>query len=214
MKLYIKDPRTRSKFQLNGTVNDTVRDLKHHIVKSHKLVCHTDEISLIYSGKLLQDDATLNSLHLKDNAQIVMLIRRRPSPISDNDKKIRRLVELGFQRDSVIDALEAHNYNTEDALTELTTVTESHTIESDPTRLFVEVTLEDLIALRQIKDGDTEAIRPLITSLTERYPHLANDLQSDPDKYVNIMLNLMNDTVSSNAKEFEASESESEQDSA
>ena len=50
------------------------------------------------------------------------------------------------------------------------------------------LTLEDLMALRQVVSGNPEALAPLLESLSTRYPHLREQIVSNPELFISMLL--------------------------
>lgn len=57
------------------------------------------------------------------------------------------------------------------------------------------LTMEDLLALRQVVSGNPEALAPLLESLSTRYPQLREQIMSNPEVFVSMLLEAVGDNL-------------------
>lgn len=57
------------------------------------------------------------------------------------------------------------------------------------------LTMEDLLALRQVVSGNPEALAPLLESLSSRYPQLREQIMSNPEVFVSMLLEAVGDNL-------------------
>lgn len=57
------------------------------------------------------------------------------------------------------------------------------------------LTMEDLLALRQVVSGNPEALAPLLESLSARYPQLREQIMSNPEVFVSMLLEAVGDNL-------------------
>lgn len=57
------------------------------------------------------------------------------------------------------------------------------------------LTMEDLLALRQVITGNPEALPPLLESLSTRYPELREQIMSNPEVFISMLLEAVGGTL-------------------
>lgn len=57
------------------------------------------------------------------------------------------------------------------------------------------LTMEDLITLRQVVTGNPEALQPLLENLSTRYPQLREQILSNPEMFVSMLLEAVGDNI-------------------
>ncbi|SCU87981.1 LAMI_0D08284g1_1 [Lachancea mirantina] len=287
-----KKERISLELELSAFVSDVKQQLAQ--LKS----CEESQIKLIYSGKVLQDDKTLEDCKLKDGDQVIFMVSKKKStttkttvapsendndvnmtPVtsenardqgaqqqtsqsgdvqaeeaststdqtqtgfvtgSQRDETIQRIMEMGYDRQQVESALRAAFNNPDRAVEYLlmgipehlqqrqalnaqaqssaetpsqhTQGQESRQVEQAQTAdddLFAQaaasigeeeggdsgrvpgtigLTMEDLLALRQVVIGNPEALPPLLESLSARYPELRERIMSSPETFISMLL--------------------------
>lgn len=65
------------------------------------------------------------------------------------------------------------------------------------------LTMEDLLALRQVVSGNPEALAPLLENLSNRYPQLREQIMANPEVFVSMLLEAVGDNLQG-AMDFEA----------
>ncbi|SCU86241.1 LAME_0D05138g1_1 [Lachancea meyersii CBS 8951] len=285
--------------------------------------CEDSQIKLIYSGKILQDDRTIEEYKLKDGDQVIFMISKKKStstkttlpPIehgqtaasvpqasdaaqaseaaqtsvqtastgqesigsagagagavaetsrandtgfvtgSQRNETIQRIMEMGYDREQVDRALRAAFNNPDRAVeyllmgipehlqqqpqpqaqpqSESQTETGEHNIaeesqevnqgasalesaqeqqqpsaddlfaqaaattggpeaaESERAPGTIGLTMEDLMSLRQVVTGNPEALAPLLESLSTRYPELREQIMSNPETFISMLLEVV-----------------------
>ncbi|AAS53729.1 AFR358Wp [Eremothecium gossypii ATCC 10895] len=61
------------------------------------------------------------------------------------------------------------------------------------------LTFEDLVQLRGVINGDPEALPPLLESLSERYPELREQIMSNPEMFISMLLQAVGGALPSEA---------------
>lgn len=64
------------------------------------------------------------------------------------------------------------------------------------------LTMEDLLALRQVVSGNPEALAPLLENLSNRYPQLREQIMANPEVFVSMLLEAVGDNLQG-AMDFE-----------
>ncbi|QLG73371.1 hypothetical protein HG535_0E04550 [Zygotorulaspora mrakii] len=67
------------------------------------------------------------------------------------------------------------------------------------------LTMEDLLALRQVVSGNPEALAPLLENLSARYPQLREQIMSNPEVFVSMLLEAVGDNLQDAMTGFEGS---------
>ncbi|CCF58207.1 hypothetical protein KAFR_0E00530 [Kazachstania africana CBS 2517] len=57
------------------------------------------------------------------------------------------------------------------------------------------LTMEDLLALRQVVSGNPEALAPLLESLSTRYPQLREQIMANPEVFISMLLDAVGDNL-------------------
>lgn len=57
------------------------------------------------------------------------------------------------------------------------------------------LTMEDLLALRQVVSGNPEALAPLLENLSTRYPQLREQIMANPEVFVSMLLEAVGDNL-------------------
>lgn len=57
------------------------------------------------------------------------------------------------------------------------------------------LTMEDLLALRQVVSGNPEALAPLLENLSNRYPQLREQIMANPEVFVSMLLEAVGDNL-------------------
>lgn len=65
------------------------------------------------------------------------------------------------------------------------------------------LTMEDLLALRQVVSGNPEALAPLLENLSTRYPQLREQIMSNPEVFVSMLLEAVGDNLQDAMTGFE-----------
>lgn len=135
MKLTIKDLR-QCTFQIEVDEKKTVKEFKDIIENVKGPLYAANRQTLIYAGKILENSSTLNTLNLDEKHFLVLMLR---PPVSKNDKlevadqsaasgvlntensltypePIANLIEMGYDREDVLNALQASSNNPERAV--------------------------------------------------------------------------------------------------
>ncbi|CDH13988.1 related to UV excision repair protein RAD23 [Zygosaccharomyces bailii ISA1307] len=74
------------------------------------------------------------------------------------------------------------------------------------------LTMEDLLALRQVVSGNPEALAPLLESLSARYPQLREQIMSNPEMFVSMLLEAVGENFQEAMTDFEATEEQETED--
>lgn len=79
------------------------------------------------------------------------------------------------------------------------------------------LTMEDLLALRQVVSGNPEALAPLLENLSNRYPQLRDQIMSNPEVFISMLLDAVGDNLQgmdefAGAMEATANEEEGQED--
>lgn len=65
------------------------------------------------------------------------------------------------------------------------------------------LTMEDLLALRQVVSGNPEALAPLLENLSTRYPQLREQIMANPEVFVSMLLEAVGDNLQGAMTDFE-----------
>lgn len=283
----------KEKIPLNLELASTVEEAKKQIAEIKS--CEDSQIKLIYSGKVLQNNASIEKCGLKDNDQVIFMISKKKSttttvteapaateavqevaateqttevavstagqPISEpeqpqgqetttasdpgfvvgtqRDEAVDRIMEMGYEKEEVEKALRAAFNNPDRAVEyllmgipesfqqqpqqterQLTTTGGDHDEPMGEDDLFAQaaqdsnnsgasgsdaaanstpgsigLTMEDLLTLRQVVAGNPEALAPLLENLSIRYPQLREQILSNPEVFVSMLLEAVGDNL-------------------
>ncbi|CCH59058.1 hypothetical protein TBLA_0B02160 [Henningerozyma blattae CBS 6284] len=293
----------KEKIPLELDADSTIESAKGQIASEKN--CDIDQIKLIYSGKILKNDATILNSGLKDNDHIIFMISKKkkktepastvkvtePASVTTNvetqaegtpnsdpsanatpevpaattsnaaagddtetttsaadpgfvvgterNETIQRIMEMGYQREEVEAALRAAFNNPDRAVEYLLMGIPEHLQHQQPQQLqqttiqtegatsanmelpaeddlfaqaargnqanqqstddtppgSIGLTMEDLLALRQVVSGNPEALPPLLENLTTRYPQLREQIMANPEVFVSMLLEAVGDNL-------------------
>lgn len=171
--------------------SSTVAVLKKAAAEKYSLGSDLSLIKLIFRGKLLQDDKTLDSYEIKEDSVIVLMtVKKTPEQLQaekdyeDHKPAVDQLEMAGYSREEAITALRNNNWDIDKALDELEAGEEE--FEDDEGQDEVDVAIEKFLTDPQFKGirdqirENPDNVRTYLGQLQQLHPELHEKFTSNP----------------------------------